>query len=56
VEEEWVFEEPGLHVEFEEDMQLLLEVNELEGVATGDVDGAFDHCYCAESSTELVYL
>jgi hypothetical protein len=51
-----VFEEPVLHVEFEKDMQPLLEGDDLESVAARDVDGAFEHCYGAEGAAELVDL
>ena len=56
VEEERVLQEPRLDVEFEEEVELLLEMDDLEGVATRYVDGAFDHCDCGECATELVYL
>lgn len=41
VENEGVLEEPCLDVEFEEDVQALLESDELQGVAASDVYGAF---------------
>ena len=56
VEQKWVLEEPGLHVEFEEDVKTLFEVDELQRMATGYVYGAFYHCYGGECATELVYL
>jgi hypothetical protein len=56
VHEERVFEEPVLHVEFEEYVEALLEGDYLEGVAARDVDGAFDHCYGAEGPAKLVDL
>ena len=56
VHEEGVAKEPCLDGEFVEDVQALLEVDELEGVAACDVHGAFDHCYGAKGAAELVYL
>lgn len=37
-------------------METLLEVNDLEGMAAGDVDSALDHCHGSECATKLVYL
>lgn len=56
VEYEGVLQEPCLHIEFEEDVESLFEVDDLEGVPAGDVDSAFDHCYCGECATELIHL
>lgn len=42
VEDRRVGEEPFLDRELPEDVQALLDVDELEGVFAGDVDGAFD--------------
>lgn len=42
--------------ELVEEVQALLEVYELEGVTACDGYGAFDHCYGAECTAELVYL
>lgn len=51
-----MLEEPVLHVEFPEYVEALLEVDDLERMAARDVDGSFDHCYCAEGAAELVDL
>lgn len=56
VHEKGVLEEPALDVEFEEDVQALLEGDDLQGVAAGDGHGAFDHSHGAEGATELVDL
>jgi hypothetical protein len=37
-------------------VQALLESDDLQGVAPGDVDGAFEHGYGAEGAAELVDL
>lgn len=42
VQDRRVGEEPFLDGEFPEDVQALLDVDELECVLAGDVDGAFD--------------
>lgn len=51
-----MFEEPALYIEFVEDVEPLLEMDDLEGVAPGDVNGAFDHRYGGECAAELIYL
>lgn len=51
-----MFEEPRLHVELEEDVESLLEMDDLEGVATGDIDSAFYHSDGSECATKLVNL
>ena len=56
VHQERVFEEPTLHIKFVEDVESLLEMDDLEGMATSDVHGAFDHCHRRERATELIYL
>lgn len=56
VEEEGVLEEPVLDVEFVEEVEALLEVDDLEGMLAGDVDGGFDEGYGREGAAELVYL
>lgn len=35
---------------------MLFEVDKLEGVAAGDGNGAFDHCYGGKGAAELVDL
>jgi hypothetical protein len=54
--EKRMLQKPVLHVEFQEYMQALLESDDLQGVAPGDVDGAFEHGYGAEGAAELVDL
>lgn len=56
VEEGGVFEEPVLEGEFVEEVEALFEVNELEGVGAGDVDGGFDEGEGREGAAELVDL
>ena len=56
VEEQRVLQEPALDVEFEEDVEALLEVNELQGMSAGDVHGALNHRHGAEGASKLVYL
>lgn len=57
VENEGVFEEPCLDVEFEEDVQALFEGDELQGVAAGDIYGAFvDEVESAYAAPNLVDL
>lgn len=51
-----MLQEPALDVEFEEDMKTLLEMDQLQGMATGDVHGALNHGHGTEGSSELVYL
>jgi hypothetical protein len=49
-------EEPALEGQLPEDVQALLEVDELQGVAAGDVDGALDEREGREGAADLVYL
>ena len=56
VEEGGVFEEPVLEGEFVEEVEALFEVDELEGVGAGDVDGGFDEGEGREGAAELVDL
>lgn len=52
-----MFEEPVLDVQFDEDVEPLLKMDELEGMSPRNVDGAFvyqvDSC---ESAAELIHL
>jgi len=56
VHEEGVAQEPCLDLQLVKYVEVLFEVDELEGVAAGDGYGAFYHCYCGEGSAELVDL
>lgn len=51
-----VLEEPFLEGRFDEDMEALLKVNELEGMLAGNVDGAFDKGKSSDSATNLIDL
>ena len=56
VEQQRVLQEPALDVEFEENVEALLEVDELQSMAAGDIHGALNHRYSTEGTSELVYL
>ena len=56
VHEEGVAQEPCLDLQLVEYVEVLFEVDQLEGVAAGNCYCAFDHCHCGEGSAELVDL
>lgn len=51
-----MLQEAALDVEFEEDVEALLEVNEPQEMPAGNVHGALRHRQDAEGTTEQVYL
>jgi hypothetical protein len=51
-----VLEEESLYTNFPKDVKLLLEVDELEGVPTSDMNSAFNERKCSNAATYLVYL
>ena len=56
VEEEGVLEKPSLDIEFEEDVQALFKMDELQSVTASDIDSAFNHGHGGEGAAELVDL
>jgi hypothetical protein len=56
VEECRPLEEPLLEAYLPEDVELLLEMDELESMLAGDIDGALNKCEGCECPTQLVNL
>lgn len=56
VQKEGARQEPSLEGQFPEDVQVLLEVDELQSVFAGHVDGSFDESQGCEGSAYLIDL
>jgi hypothetical protein len=56
IHEEGMLEEPVLYGKLPEDVETLLEVDDLEGMLAGDVDGGVDQSDGSKGTTELIHL
>ena len=56
VQESWMLQKPLLERHLPEDVEALLQVDDLEGVFSSNIDCAFDECQSRERSSKLIHL